>query len=168
MFSSVHFRGGSPLFLAQRWLRVRGLATPRWRATKIWIFVGEIDISTKVYETTSVSNFGNLLSLVLCFNSLWSKFNICAVAGRVIRQSWRVNWPCIDSIKKGPKSDQIRSVMLKATFNAWLVFGVGMMDREHTHVLYIFWSWPEWANFLFLFQHIPLEQTAYWNKAISS
>ena len=32
-----------------------------------------------------------------------------------------MNWPCIDSIKKGPKSDQIRSVMLKARVNARLV-----------------------------------------------
>ena len=87
MFSSVHFRGGSPLLIAQRCCACAASRRLAARATKIRIFVGEIGISTKVFETTSVSNFGNFVSLVLCFNSLWSKFNICAVAGRVIRQS---------------------------------------------------------------------------------
>ena len=36
------------------------------------------------------------------------------------------------------KGTQIRSVMLKATVNAWLVFGVGMIDRENTYVFYMF------------------------------
>ena len=67
-----------------------------------------------------MSNFDYFVSLVLCFNSLWSKFNICAVAGRV------------------QKGTEIRYVMLKARVNARLVFGVGMMGREHTHVLYMF------------------------------
>ena len=56
-------------------------------STKIRLFVGEIGIATKGFEKISMSNFGNFLSLLLCFNSLWSKFNICAVAGRIIRQS---------------------------------------------------------------------------------